>query len=306
VRFEPVATRRLRLVEKGPPGRWSVAELFVLGPASPGSPPDAITALVEDGRRLEDAGQVGAALQRYHEAMRREPDDPVGYEAFARLSTLLRASARSPLEHAARLADLGLLGEARAVYAEVARMLGPGRVHVELWRVRARLAAADRDAPEAARLDAEADAALAPARPVGAVMGGQAELVGYGVRPELLKAGEAVEITTSWRLFRAPWGRLMVWTHFRADERAENQGTRFGDDYPLTGFLPELGVTPQHVSIPRTIAVPGDATAGRYRIVAGLWNPGTGWRLRRWWRGVLPTLDTTLELGRVDVVRPAS
>jgi hypothetical protein len=138
------------------------------------------------------------------------------------------------------------------------------------------------------------------------VMGGQAELVGYGVRPEPLAAGETAEVTTHWRLYRAPWSRLMVWMHFRADERAENQGTRFGDDYPLTGFLSELGITPQHVSIQRQMTIPGDATAGRYRIVAGLWSPATGWRLRRWWRGVLPTLDTTLELGRVEVRRPES
>jgi hypothetical protein len=59
VRFAPVLTRRIRLVEKGPPGRWSVAELFLLGPAPPGSPPEAAAALVQEGRRLEDAGQTG-------------------------------------------------------------------------------------------------------------------------------------------------------------------------------------------------------------------------------------------------------
>jgi len=136
-------------------------------------------------------------------------------------------------------------------------------------------------------------------------MGGQAELVGYGVHPEPLRAGATVDLTTLWRLHRAPWGRLMVWTHFRADGGPDRPGTRFGDDYPLVGFLPELGVTPQHVSIRRRIGVPADATAGPYRVVAGLWSPGSGWRLHRWWRGLVPTLDTTLALGRVDVVRPS-
>jgi hypothetical protein len=305
VRFNPVATRRLRLVDKGPPGRWSVAELFLLAPASPGSPPDATAALVQEGRRLEDTGQAVPALLRYHEAMRQSPDDPAGYEGYARVTTLLRASARSPLEQAARLADLGLLTEARGAYADATRALGPERVHVELWRRRARLAAADGDAAEAARLAAEADAALAPSRPIGAVMGGQAELMGYDVVPQPLRAGETVEITTHWRLYRAPWARLMAWVHLRADNRPDNQGTRFGDDYPLVGFLPELGVSPQHMSVRRQITVPADATAGRYRVVAGLWSPGSGWRLHRWWRGMLPTLDTTLALGRVEVVRPA-
>ena len=35
VRFQPVTTRRLRLVEAGQGGRWSVAELFLLGPNGP-------------------------------------------------------------------------------------------------------------------------------------------------------------------------------------------------------------------------------------------------------------------------------
>ena len=137
-------------------------------------------------------------------------------------------------------------------------------------------------------------------------MGGLAELVGYDVRPQPLRAGEAVELTTHWRLYRAPSGRLMVWVHLRADTRSDNQGTRFGDDYPLPGLLAELGPAPQHVSVRRRITVPADATPGRYRLVAGLWSPGSGWRLHRWWRGIVPTLDTTLELGRVEVVRPAS
>jgi hypothetical protein len=305
VRFNPVTTRRVRLVEKGPPGRWSVAELFLLGPAPAGAPPEPAAILVQEGRRLEDAGQAGPALQRYREAIRRSPDDPAGFEAVARLSTLVRTGARSPLEHAVRLANLGLVTEARAAHADAVRAFGEERVHAELWQLRARLAEAEGDSREAVHLRAEADAALAPARLVGAVVGGLAELVGYDVQPAPLRAGETVEITTHWRLYRRPLGRVMVWVHLRADSRPDNQGTRFGDDYPLAGFLPELGSTPQHVSVRRRITVPADATAGRYRLVAGLWNPASGWRLHRWWRGILPTLDTTLELGRVEVVRPA-
>ena len=179
VRFAPVTTRRIRLVENGQPGRWSVAELFFLSPAPTGAAPDVIAAAVEEGRRLEEAGQIGPALLRYHGVMRQSPDDPRGYDAFARLTTRLRASVRSPLALAARFAELGLLSEARGLYADVTGALGPERVHVELWRLRARLAAADGDLAEAARLSAEADAAGAPGRPVGVTLGGQAELVGY-------------------------------------------------------------------------------------------------------------------------------
>ena len=96
-----------------------------------------------DSRTRDRRGRRSCATTRRCVA---SPDDPAGYEAFARLTTLLRASVRSPLEYAARLADLGLLTDARAAYADAARALGPERVHVELWRLRARLAAADGDA----------------------------------------------------------------------------------------------------------------------------------------------------------------
>jgi hypothetical protein len=82
----------------------------------------------------------------------------------------------------------------------------------------------------------------------------------------------------------------MVWVHW-ADSRPDNQGTRFGDDYPLAGFLPELGVAPQHMSILRRIPVPANATAGRYRLVAAL-EPWIRLALHRWWRGI-PTSTTT-------------
>ena len=184
----------------------------------------------------------------------------------------------------------------------MARTLEPDGVHTELWRIRARLAVADGDLREGAQLAARADATLTPKRRVDAVMGGVAELVGYDLRPQTLRAGERVELTTHWRLHRAPSENLMIWVHFRAD----NHGTRFGDDYPLPSFLPELGPAPQHVSVRRRITVPAEATPGRYRLVAGLWSPGSGRRLHRWWRGILPTFDTTLGLGRVEVVRPTS
>jgi hypothetical protein len=305
LRFAPVSTRRVRLVEAGASGRWSVAELFLLGPASPPPPRGVATTLVEEGRRLEAAGQSGPALVRFHEAMRRAPDDPTGYEAFAQLTTALRTSARSPLEHAAQLAELGLLTEARAVSTDLARGLGPQRVHVELWRLRARLAAADGDSQEAARLAAEADAALAPARHVGAHMGGIVELAGYEMTPQPLRAGETAELTTHWRLLRMPAAQHMVWVHLRAADRTDDQATRFGDDFPLPGFLPELGRAPQHVSVRRRLRIPDGAVPGQYRLVAGVWNPATGWRMHRWWRGLVPTLETALSLGRVEVVRPA-
>jgi hypothetical protein len=283
-----------------------VAELFLVGPSSPGAPPGAAGLLVREGRQLADAGRAGPALLRYRDAIRLAPDDPIGYEAYSRLSGALRARSRSPAEHVARLADIGVVNEARAAYANIARGLAPERVHVELWHLRARLAAADGDLPEAARLTAEADAARGPSTAVGAVIGGVVELQGYDVSPQPLRAGEAVDVTTHWRVLADTASPLMVWVHFRAVAQPEGPETHFGDDYPLPGLLAEIGPGPQHVRVRRRLSVPADLAPGRYRLVAGVWNPRSGRRLHRWWRGLVPTLETTLALGRVEVVRPGS
>jgi 4-amino-4-deoxy-L-arabinose transferase-like glycosyltransferase len=303
VRFAPVPARRVRLVDAGSGGRWSVAELFLVGPSPPGASSEAAAVLGREGRQLETTGHAAAALLRYRDAMRVAPDDPIGYEAYARLTTALRAKTRSPVGYAARLAEVGLVEEARAAYGDIARGFAPERVHAELWRLRARLAAADGDVPEAARLTAEADASLAPPTAIGAVLGGVVELQGYGIEPQPLRAGEAVDLTTHWRVLSDTASPLMVWVHFRAVGQPEGPETHFADDFPLPGLLSELGSGPQHVSVRRRLSVPPNLAPGRYRVLIGVWNPGSGWRLHRWWRGLVPTFETTLGLSRVEIVR---
>jgi 4-amino-4-deoxy-L-arabinose transferase-like glycosyltransferase len=299
LRFPPVLARRIRLVDAEPAGRWSVAELFLLAPREAPGAVEADDAVAE-GRRLEAAGRPGPALVRYREAMHRAPDAPDGYEAFARLASELRLRAGSPAQQAARLAELGLFDEARATYAEAARALGPGRSHAELLRAAARVARAAGDTAEAARLEAEAAAVLVTARPVGAVLGRVAELVGYDLGPGPAPPGGTIELTTHWRLLARSPRPLMVWVHFRPAE----QVTRFGDDYPLPVPLAGPDGLPQHVSVHRRVPVPADAAPGHYRIVAGVWDPTSGRRLHRWWRGLVPTFQEALRLGSVEVVRP--
>ena len=142
VRFAPVTTRRLRLVEKGPPGRWSVAELFLLGPAPPGAPPDAADALVQRGPPPRGGGTDGAgapALPRGDASGsgrsgrvrgRRAADHPAPGERP--VPVRLRRAARGPRAPHRR---------PEPPTPTPTRALGPERVHVELWRIRARLAA---------------------------------------------------------------------------------------------------------------------------------------------------------------------
>ena len=231
--------------------------------------------------------------------MRRAPDDPDGYAEFARLADEVGLRAGSPAGQAARYAAFGLLDEARATYAQFARALGPERTYAELSRRAARLAAETGAAEEARRLEAEATAVLSPHHAVGAVLGRVVELTGYDVAPTPARLGQMFEVTLHWRLLAQAEKSLMVYVHLRGDQ---GQRARVGDDHPLPPRAPGLGDGPQSVSERRQLMIPAGTEPGRYRLVAGVWDPASGRRLRHWWHGLVPTLETTIELGTVDIV----
>ena len=302
VRFPPVRTRRLSLTDLGPGGTWSVGELFLLGP--PGLRPRPATAdqvatvesLVAEGRRLERAGNVAAALGRYRLAMRRGPDVPDGYAEFARLGADVPVRAGSAAAQAAWFAEAGLVEEARDRYSAIAASLGADRLDADLARRRAALAVQAGDRPEATRLLAEAARVETPTHRVGAVMGRVVELVGWDLGSETLRAGDTIELGYHWRFHGQTREPLSAYVHFRIG----GGRTRFEDDHPLPAPVPGFPI-PQSVLERRWVTIPADAEPGRYRLVAGVWNPQTGGRLRRWWRGLVPTLETTVELGTVEI-----
>jgi hypothetical protein len=300
VRFAPVTARRVRLIAPASRGPWTVDELFLLAP--PGAQPTAPVpaALLEEGARLETAGQGEAALLRYHTAMRQAPDAPGGYEAFARLADALWPPERPAAERAARLAALGLREEARIAYERIGEALGSDVTHAELVEARARLARLAGDLEAAARLEADAAAARTPARPVGVVLGGVVELLGYDVGPLPGRPGGAVEVTTHWRLLRQPARPLWAWWHFRG----EHGVARFGDDYPIPRPLGGFDGGPEHVRLRRRVRVPTGTAPGPYRMVVGVWDPATGARLHARWGGLLPTLTTALRVGAIEVRGP--
>jgi 4-amino-4-deoxy-L-arabinose transferase-like glycosyltransferase len=297
LRFAPVEAHTVRLVDRGPGGPWAVAELFLHTPASAMPPEEAAArALVEEGRRLEREGQVGPALRRYREAMRRAPDAPDGYAELARLGPKAGLRGGDPAARAVRLARLGLGDDARAARAAVA---ATGRVYAELDALLARLAAEGGDVDGARRLQAEAEAARPASAAAAAVFGRTVELLAVELAPGPVRPGETLDVTYRWRLLAAPREPLVVYVHFRG---TAGQPARFGDDHPLPPAIPELGL-PQHVTERRQVVVPADLSPGRYRIVAGVWDPRSGHRLRRWW-GPLPVLGPTVELGAVEVRPP--
>ncbi len=178
-----------------------------------------------EGRRLEDAGQIGPGAPALPRGDAPEPgrsgrvrrpraaDDPaprrrpVAVRPTPRVS---RTSGCSPTRAAPTPTPRGRSGRSGSTSSS--------------GGLRARLAAADGDAGEASRLAAEADAALAPGRPVGASWAARPSSWATTSAPQPLRAGEPAELTTHWRLHRAPWGRLMVWVHLRAEDRPGRPG----------------------------------------------------------------------------------
>ena len=292
VRFAPVEARRVILTDLGPGGAWAVAELFLHGPGP--APPD--IAGGAEGARLEAAGQRGAALVAYREAMRRAPDDPDGYEGFARLRAELAARAGTRVELADRLADLGLAADARALYVELGVNVGRDALHVDLTHRLARLAAATGETAEAQRLEQGLAAALSGSQPVGARFGRDVTLVDRALEPSRARAGESVMLTYRWRLAGARLVRPFAFTDFRAAHH------RFGDHRPLPRPIADWPGGVQELIDRRRITVPPDTPPGSYRVVVHLIDPVSGSRVRRYWLGLLPTTAFSVDLGQVEVV----
>src|SRR5262249_10695932 len=260
-----------------------------LAPApGPTAGPDAIAA----ARALEAAGAVGPALLRYRDAMRAAPDDPEGYAEFARLAVEAGLNGGWPAEQAARHARLGLVEEARGLYAHVAAPLGPDLVSPALIAEQARLAAAAGDATEVRRLGAAAEAARSLPSGVAAAFGRSVALDGYTGSPGRARPGETLELVYRWRLASEPGKPLTAHVHF---QHAAGARGRFADDYGLPDPLRGLG-RPQDVLIRRHLRVPDGTPPGTYRVVAEVSDPVSGRRLHRWWAGIVPAPGRTVEL----------
>jgi hypothetical protein len=291
LRFPPIETRRLRLTDLGPGGIWTVAEVFVLGPADRR---ESVARGIETGRRLEASGALEAALSRYREAMRAAPDDPDGYAEFTRLAAALGAYAGPLAERAALYARLGFPDEARALYARLAAALGPEVVDVELMERRVRVAAAAGDAAEGDRLRREQEAVLGPVRPVNVRFGSVVELRGYRLEPLRTAPGDVVEVSCYWRSLAAFTGPVVAQLQFSSEHY------RFKSELNLPAPIDGLGRR-QHLTERRRVVIPLGAPPGRYHVRLAVWDPTHERRLRPWRALVVPGPGYTIELGVLDV-----
>jgi hypothetical protein len=99
-------------------------------------------------------------------------------------------------------------------------------------------------------------------------------LAGY----DLVQEPDAVHVILDWETARALDADYAVFVHVR-DSRgeivAQSDGTPLGGAWPTN-----LWPTDYRLSDARTIALPSDLPQGEYEVVAGLYDPVTGERLR--------------------------
>jgi hypothetical protein len=121
------------------------------------------------------------------------------------------------------------------------------------------------------------DPAQVPA-PAGVRVGAQFENGVVLAAYDLVQEPEAIRVSLDWETARSLDADYAVFVHVR-DSRGEIVAQ--SDGPPLAGAWPtSLWPTGHRLSDARTIALPSDLPPGEYEVVAGLYDPVTGQRLR--------------------------
>jgi hypothetical protein len=113
--------------------------------------------------------------------------------------------------------------------------------------------------------------------PVGAVLGGSVELLGYDLGGEQIRPGETLHLTLIWRCLDAMDVGYTVFTHL-LDAGEQIRGQQ--DNPPLGGtYATTLWVPGEVVVDAYEIRVADETEPGRHVIEVGLYNPATMVRL---------------------------
>lgn len=133
----------------------------------------------------------------------------------------------------------------------------------------------------------------AGAIPVAAKFADVAELSGYEVEPQELRAGKPLSVTLYWRAGQATDLSYTVFVHLRD---AGGQIVSQHDGVPAQGELPTNIWLPGEVIADRhELALPPDLAVGIYSLHVGLYSPATGERLPI--DSSMPHQDNALQLG---------
>ena len=132
-----------------------------------------------------------------------------------------------------------------------------------------------------------------PAQPLTAESGEGIALQGFELSATRLRPGEALRASLLWQARRAQSRPYLVFVQLLDDadrKIAQWDGAAGGDWWPTPAWKPGQRIWQD---VPLTIAA--DAPPGRYRLIAGLYDPASGARLR--WRDG----GEVLQLGMIEV-----
>jgi len=201
-----------------------------------------------------------------------------------------------------------LLGRGHELAGQINRHPACGMVPTSLWRPGQiwrdpyRIPVAqDARAPSVLRIevglyDPQADytlgsmrigqAKLAPAdsqpdigHPLSVKLDDGISLEGYDLAPADVSAGETLTLTLHWRAREAPSHNYQVFAHVLGDDP---EPVTQADGPPLMGDYPtSMWAAGESISDPHSILIPEDLSAGRYRLLVGLYDLETMERLSR-------------------------
>mgnify|MGYP001041897964 CR=1 FL=1 len=138
----------------------------------------------------------------------------------------------------------------------------------------------------------------------GSLLGGKIELLGYELKEEPMRPGEALELTLYWQAREEIEQSYIVFTHL-LDGEGNIQGQQ--DGIPAEGMYPTLSwLAGQVVEDKHRIPIAATAPAGSYRIAVGMYELDSLERLEAMDGdgNLLPEGQIVLDT-RVEVLRPA-
>ena len=137
--------------------------------------------------------------------------------------------------------------------------------------------------------------------PVSARLGAAIALLGYDAAPTPALAGQPLRVTLHWRALAAP---ERGYTRFLHLVDAGGQLRAQSDSPPASGGRPTTGwVEGEVVADPVQLTLPPDLPPGRYRLLAGLYDPATLARLPAVNAANAPWPNNAVDLGEVEVGR---
>jgi hypothetical protein len=116
-----------------------------------------------------------------------------------------------------------------------------------------------------------------PAVDLGAVLGGQIQLLGYDLPAESLHPGDIVPLTLFWQLQAPASADYRIFVHLLDDQGqvvAQTDSGPVGDSRPTSGWREGEVVVDRH-----GVLLPAGLVAGEYTVQVGMYLPETGERL---------------------------